>query len=150
MNLLDALSPWANIFWALTAIVIALIWLKLYQYLKTPWVLVISCGFIWFALNRVLVVLDSFNIIDFPPDVSVEVVGGGFILILLGSIGVFTFTKKAFIEATLLMKEKGVQLPETWKSIDEKITKLKRDNDAHFGVVEKPISRWKFWKRGRS
>jgi hypothetical protein len=60
-------------------------------------------------------------------------VGGGFVLILLGSIGLYIFIKKSFVEAARLFKSKGIPLPDTFKGLDERIEKLKREFDSGKG-----------------
>jgi hypothetical protein len=124
-----AVYPWANLLIALIAIMIAAIKVRLYAYLKTPYVLLLGFGFTYFGIIRILIALDGFKVITFDSKLSELVVGGGYVFLLIGSIGVFVFVKKAFIEAARLLREKGAALPDTWKNLDARVEKLKKDSD---------------------
>ena len=112
------------------AIAIAVIKLRIYKYLYTPYLLVIALAFVFFAIMRVLIALDELKIFNFSATLSREVTGLGYLAILIGSIGLLVFVKKAFIEAALLLKEKGIPLPDTWKDLDKRVEELKAKSDT--------------------
>jgi hypothetical protein len=121
------LTVWLNIGIVITAIAIAIVKFLIFKYIRTVYLLLIVVGFVYFAAVRVLIAMQELDILT----IQTYVVGGGFILILIGSIGVLVFVRKSFIEAARLLKEKGVELPDTWKSLDERVERLKKKSDEH-------------------
>jgi hypothetical protein len=122
-----------NIIIAVVAITVAMLKFKLYSYIKTPYLFLIASGFLYFGAVRILVALDELNILTISSDLTRIIIGGGYVFILIGCIGLYFFVRKGFVEAAKLLKEKGVPLPDTWKSLDKRVDDLKKASDRQMG-----------------
>jgi len=125
------LLAWGDVMVAIAAIIIAGTALIIYRYLKTIYILLLVVGFTYLAIIRALDALDEVSVISYSGDVARFIIGIGYVPIAVGMVGLLFFVRKSFVEAARLLKQHGAELPDTWRSLDERTEKLKKRSDEH-------------------
>jgi hypothetical protein len=114
----DTVADYINGVAAILSILIAVTTLRMYTYLRTVYVLLIAIGFVYLCIIRILIAVEDLNILVMSADTSRVISAGAYLIIAIGTIGLFCHIRAMFTDAVRLLKRKGAVIPDKWKDVE--------------------------------